>query len=247
MERILLEIVESLRAHSDVARLDDRTIQAIVRSYNGGLANNKDHYAKKQILPFYLNIKANNPARWAMWNIDEALEKRLMATLQVKPRRTASGVATITVITKPAPCANACLYCPNDVRMPKSYLRNEPACQRAERNFFDPYLQVVSRARALHEMGHNISKLEIIVLGGTWCDYPKEYQRWFATELFRAANNLPAELAEAERHARFFNAISAGVTDATDATGTTPAANAPAAPSTTPAATDTTDATGAAE
>ena len=245
MERILLEIVESLRAHSDVARLDDRTIQAIVRSYNGGLANNKDHYAKKQILPFYLNIKANNPARWAMWNIDEALEKRLMATLQVKPRRTASGVATITVITKPAPCANACLYCPNDVRMPKSYLRDEPACQRAERNFFDPYLQVVSRARALHEMGHNISKLEIIVLGGTWCDYPKEYQRWFATELFRAANNLPAELAEAQHHARFFNAISAGVTDVTDATGTTPAANAPAAPDTTPAATDTTDATGA--
>ena len=245
MERILLEIVESLRTHSDVARLDDRAIQAIVRSHNGGLANNKDHYAKKQILPFYLNIKANDPARWAKWNIDEDLEKRLMATLQVKPRRTASGVATITVITKPAPCANACLYCPNDVRMPKSYLRDEPACQRAERNFFDPYLQVVSRARALHEMGHNISKLEIIVLGGTWCDYPKEYQRWFAAELFRAANNLPAELAEAERHARFFNAISAGVTDATGATGTTPAADAPAAPGTTPAATDTTNATGA--
>lgn len=240
MERILLEIVESLRAHSDVARLDDRTIQAIVRSYNGGLANNKDHYAKKQILPFYLNIKANDPARWAKWNIDEALEKRLMATLQVKPRRTASGVATITVITKPAPCANACLYCPNDVRMPKSYLRDEPACQRAERNFFDPYLQVVSRARALHEMGHNISKLEIIVLGGTWCDYPKEYQRWFAAELFRAANNLPAELAEAERHACFFNAISAGVTDAT---GTTQTSGATLAATGAPAASDATPAT----
>ncbi len=232
MERILLEIVENLRAHSDVARLDDRTIQAIVRSYNGGLANNKDHYAKKQILPFYLNIKANDPARWRSWQIDEALEKRLLATLQVKPRRTASGVATITVITKPAPCANACLYCPNDIRMPKSYLHDEPACQRAERNFFDPYLQVVSRARALHEMGHNISKIEIIVLGGTWCDYPESYQRWFATELFRAANNLPLELGEAERHARFFNAISAGTGSAT---GGVPATGAPAASGTTPA------------
>ncbi len=73
----------------------------------------------------------------------------------MKPRRTASGVATITVITKPWPCASACLYCPNDVRMPKSYLANEPACQRAEHNFFDPYLQVVSRVRALAATADN--------------------------------------------------------------------------------------------
>ena len=195
METVLLDILRALAEKPDVPRLDDREIQAIVRARNEGLAHNEDHFAKKQILPFYLGVKANDPERWRSWDIDAALEKRLLATLQVKPRRTASGVATITVITKPAPCGNACLYCPNDVRMPKSYLHDEPACQRAERNFFDPYLQVVSRARALREMGHNISKLEIIVLGGTWCDYPEGYQRWFAAELFRAANSLADELA----------------------------------------------------
>ncbi len=42
--------------------------------------------------------------------------------------------------------------------MPKSYLADEPACQRAERNFFDPYLQVVSRLRALDSMGHVTDK-----------------------------------------------------------------------------------------
>ena len=38
----------------------------------------------------------------------------------MKPRRTASGVATITVITKPRPCSGDCLFCPNDLRMPKA-------------------------------------------------------------------------------------------------------------------------------
>ena len=59
----------------------------------------------------------------------------------MKPRRSAFGVATITVITKPWPCGGDCLlFCPNDLRMPKSYLHNEPACERAEQNWFDPYL-----------------------------------------------------------------------------------------------------------
>ena len=65
---------------------------------------------------------------------------------------------------------------PNDVRMPKSYLADEPACQRAERAFFDPYLQVAARVRTLAQMGHVTDKVELIVLGGTWSDYPRDYQ-----------------------------------------------------------------------
>lgn len=106
----------------------------------------------------------------------------------MKPRRTASGVATVTVITKPWPCSGDCVFCPNDLRMPKSYLHDEPACARAEQNFFDPYLQVVSRLTALSQMGHAIDKVEVIVLGGTWTDYPQEYRIWFVSELFRALN-----------------------------------------------------------
>lgn len=57
--------------------------------------------------------------------------------------------------------------------MPKSYLHREPACQRAERNYFDPYLQVASRLRALTQMGHACDKIELIILGGSWTDYPQ--------------------------------------------------------------------------
>lgn len=126
------------------------------------------------------------------------LEERLLAVLRMKPRRSASGVATITVITKPWPCGGDCLFCPNDLRMPKSYLHNEPACERAEQNWFDPYLQVTSRLTALTQMGHATDKIELIVLGGTWSDYPREYQVWFISELFRALNEFDEESAASD-------------------------------------------------
>jgi ELP3 family radical SAM enzyme/protein acetyltransferase len=37
-------------------------------------------------------------------------------------------------------------------------------------------------------MGHIPDKLEIIVLGGTWCEYPRNYQDRFITEIYYAAN-----------------------------------------------------------
>ena len=195
METILLEIIDALQ---DVESLDDKALSKIIRRHNKLLGEGVRPYAKKRLLPFYLKVKDSNPERWSSWGVDETIEKRLYRTLQVKPRRSASGVATITVITKPWPCSSNCLYCPNDIRMPKSYLSNEPACQRAERNFFDPYLQVVSRLRALTHMGHPTDKIELIVLGGTWSDYPKAYQIWFTTELFRALNDYQ----DAELHAK---------------------------------------------
>ena len=79
--------------------------------------------------------------------------------------------------------------------MPKSYLHDEPACQRAERNWFDPYLQVTARLRTLHQMGHVTDKVELIVLGGTWSDYPEAYQIWYMHELFRALNDMGCETA----------------------------------------------------
>ncbi|MDR0515041.1 MAG: tRNA uridine(34) 5-carboxymethylaminomethyl modification radical SAM/GNAT enzyme Elp3, partial [Coriobacteriaceae bacterium] len=149
-------------------------------------------FSKKRLLPYYLKVKEKDPGRWSGWAISPDLEKALIAVLQVKPRRTASGVATITVVTKPWGCSSDCLYCPNDLRMPKSYLHDEPACQRAERNCFDPYLQVASRLRALMHMGHTTDKVELIILGGTWNDYPPDYQLWFVKELFRALNESSA-------------------------------------------------------
>lgn len=95
----------------------------------------------------------------------------------------------MTILTKPFPCPGECIFCPNDIRMPKSYLAEEPGAQRAERNWFDPYLQTYSRLEALASIGHPVDKVEIIVLGGTWSYYPEPYQIWFITECFQALND----------------------------------------------------------
>ncbi len=145
--------------------------------------------SKKRLLEYYLAVKKHKPEKLDLWGITPEMDERVMRTLQMKPRRTASGVATITVLTKPWKCSSDCLYCPSDLRMPKSYLADEPACQRAERNYFDPYLQVRARLQALNAMGHVTDKVEVIILGGTWSDYPQAYQIWFVRELFRALND----------------------------------------------------------
>lgn len=189
METVLLTIIEAVRLgelHTP------RQLEQLLRKHNRELPQAEKSagkaFVKKKLLPYYLKTKEQDVERWKSWNVNEELEHRLIRLLQMKPRRTASGVATITVITKPWPCCSDCLYCPNDVRMPKSYLSGEPACQRAERNFFDPYLQVYSRLRALIDMGHVTDKVELIILGGTWCDYPEDYQLWFMKEVYRALN-----------------------------------------------------------
>ena len=185
MEDIILNILAELRAGCTV---DDRALTKLVNAQARADGADKSVYAKRRLLPYYQRVKQEEPERWASWDVDPELERKLLDVLRVKPRRSASGVATITVITKPWPCSNDCLYCPSDVRMPKSYLHAEPACERAEQNFFDPYLQVVSRLTALDQMGHATDKVELIILGGTWTDYPEPYRIWFVSELFRALN-----------------------------------------------------------
>lgn len=187
MEQIILDILEELRAGRNV---DDRTLLKMGHAAARRSGSDKRVFAKRRLLPLYQQVKSNDRVRWESWGVTPELEKQLLSVLRMKPRRSASGVATITVITKPWPCGGDCLFCPNDIRMPKSYLHNEPACERAEQNWFDPHLQVTSRLTALSQMGHAIDKIELIVLGGTWSDYPRGYQVWFIAEMFRALNEF---------------------------------------------------------
>ncbi|MDD3862217.1 MAG: tRNA uridine(34) 5-carboxymethylaminomethyl modification radical SAM/GNAT enzyme Elp3, partial [Candidatus Gracilibacteria bacterium] len=113
--------------------------------------------------------------------------------IQKRGVRTQSGVAPVTVLTKPFPCPGRCVYCPTDVRMPKSYLPSQPAAQRAYRQDFDPYKQIVVRLNALKMTGHEISKVELRVIGGTWSYYPKFYQTWFLKRCLLAMNEYYGE------------------------------------------------------
>jgi elongator complex protein 3 len=138
-----------------------------------------------------------------------AVDGALLQAIRMKPVRTLSGVTTVTVLTKPYPCPGKCIFCPTDVRMPKSYLPDEPGAMRGLEHAFDPYAQVASRIAQLEAVGHPTDKIELLILGGTWSAYRRDYQEWFIKRCFDAMNGMdgptgggefcqPGELAAAQ-------------------------------------------------
>ncbi len=138
--------------------------------------------------------------KWLCERGDLPPNPELLRRLRMKPVRTLSGVAPVAVMTKPFPCPGECIFCPEDVRMPKSYLPDEPGAMRAERYRFDPYEQTAGRIEALERIGHTVDKVELLILGGTWSYYPPDYQEWFIRRCLEAMNGTEARsLVEAQR------------------------------------------------
>ena len=118
------------------------------------------------------------------WEEDEAL----LSKIRMKPTRTLSGVTTVTVLTRYHPCPGKCIFCPQEDQMPKSYLSQEPGAMRGLQHNFDPYAQVNNRIQALNSVGHPTDKIELLILGGSFSAYPRDYQEWFVRRCFEAMN-----------------------------------------------------------
>lgn len=112
-----------------------------------------------------------------------------------KAVRSNSGVVVVTIVTAPGrfSCPHDCYYCPDEPGQPRSYLSTEPAVARANQNDFDPVKQFYDRAGTLAKQGHTVDKVEVIVLGGTWSGYPRDYQEQFCRDVFYAANTFDEE------------------------------------------------------
>ncbi|MFA5109276.1 MAG: tRNA uridine(34) 5-carboxymethylaminomethyl modification radical SAM/GNAT enzyme Elp3 [Patescibacteria group bacterium] len=117
--------------------------------------------------------------------------KSLESVLRKRAIRTLSGIAPVAVLTKPYPCPGTCAYCPREKNVPTSYLSNEPAVMRAIRCGYDPYKQVALRLKSLENNGHEPTKIELIVIGGTWSYLPVKYKYWYISNCFKAANDYP--------------------------------------------------------
>lgn len=126
---------------------------------------------------------------------DKKIEKSktIENRIRLKPTRTQSGVAIVTVLMKPYPCPGQCIFCPNQENMPKSYISSEPGAQRALTHNFDPYDQTKYRIQALRNVGHSTDKIELIILGGTCSVYPENYQIWFVKRCFDAMNSFSTD------------------------------------------------------
>ncbi|MBM3247344.1 tRNA uridine(34) 5-carboxymethylaminomethyl modification radical SAM/GNAT enzyme Elp3 [Candidatus Pacearchaeota archaeon] len=105
-----------------------------------------------------------------------------------KPTKTLAGVTPIAVMTYPKKCKHGtCLYCPS-LDVPQSYTPKSPPVLRAERLKYDPLEQVKSRLKAYKLMHHPTDKIELIVMGGNFLDYPEKYKLDFIKACFDALN-----------------------------------------------------------
>lgn len=160
----------------------ERAIRLVRKSF-------KVQPAKPQIVRAYYRLVASGRIE------QHAAFERIVTKKAV---RSNSGVVVITVVTAPGrfSCGNDCFYCPDEPGQPRSYLSTEPAVARANQNNFDPVRQFYDRAGTLAKQGHTVDKVEIIVLGGTWSGYPKDYQEAFCRDLFFAANTFDEDAAK---------------------------------------------------
>lgn len=171
----LLKILTAVVTQPDLSR---KQLDQLLRDYPKG---HDGTYSRDELISAYRAFAGDSLPPY---------EQSVLERLRRKPIRTSSGVTPVTVLTKPFPCPGECIFCPNDVRMPKSYLSDEPGAQRAEQNSFDPYLQTYTRLQSYHNTGHPTDKIEIIVLGGTWSFYPESYQIWFVKRIFDAMHDF---------------------------------------------------------
>ncbi|MCL4262692.1 MAG: tRNA uridine(34) 5-carboxymethylaminomethyl modification radical SAM/GNAT enzyme Elp3 [Anaerolineae bacterium] len=190
-ERLFIQFVQALaraRPKSGAgSSLTGPAYQRLMRTFAGrGLP----WLGKSDVLYLYAQLCADGRL---------AYDSDFVTLLQKKPTRSQAGVTVVTVLTKPYPCPGECIFCPTDVRMPKSYLHDEPGAQRAERHGFDPYAQTAARIQALEQIGHPAEKIELLILGGTWSSYRRDYQEWFVQRCLDAMNGEDsASLTEAQ-------------------------------------------------
>lgn len=110
-----------------------------------------------------------------------------------KPSRTKSGVAVVAIMSYPYPCPHGeCDMCSSltDEKIPQSYTGKEPATMRGIRNDYNPYLQVMNRLEQYIVLGHKPEKVELIVMGGTFISFDKEYIENFINSAFKAMNDF---------------------------------------------------------
>jgi elongator complex protein 3 len=118
---------------------------------------------------------------------------------RVHPRRSASGIVIVTVFSAPAHCPHGtCVYCPGGPSMgtPQSYVPDGPSMRGAIAVGFDPYLQAQKMLRKYIDRGHEASKVELMVEGGTFLAMDPGYQEWFIKGAFDGLNCAPSSSLE---------------------------------------------------
>lgn len=118
----------------------------------------------------------------------------LLHLLKVKPVRGLSGITNIAIMTRPLEsCPFDCIYCPQGTGAPRSYTGYEPSARRAKQNGYDAFKMTSARLEQLRISGHDSSKCELIIQGGTFNRQRKGYQEEFIMGALEAFNGEKAD------------------------------------------------------
>ena len=116
---------------------------------------------------------------------------RLRRILLKKPAKTGSGVAVVALMPMPYACPHGrCTYCPGGIsaNTPNSYTGAEPSALNAIENGYDPYRQITTKIGKLVAYGHNPTKMELVIVGGTFLFMPRSYRDGFIKSCYDALN-----------------------------------------------------------
>ncbi len=110
-----------------------------------------------------------------------------------KPTRTLSGIAPVAVMLPLRKCEHGmCIYCPN-LDVPQSYTPKSPVVMRASKVNYDSFKQVKARIKAFESMHHPTEKIELIIMGGTFLQYPEKFQYEFIKGCYDGLNGKKSE------------------------------------------------------
>ncbi len=176
-------------------RLPPEFIDAAMRLVDSGIT--KEEFGKMKVgLAREFDV-GHIPSDIAiLTHLDDARFERAKRVLLTKPVRTGSGVTVVAVMTKPLPCPHGkCTYCPGGPKsffgdVPQSYTGNEPATMRGMRAGYDIYTQVFTRLEQYIVTGHNPEKVELILMGGTFTSYSRDYQDEVVHDIYQAMNDF---------------------------------------------------------
>eukprot|EP00743_Colponemidia_sp_Colp-15_P005109 GILK01005499.1.p1 GENE.GILK01005499.1~~GILK01005499.1.p1 ORF type:complete len:546 (+),score=58.91 GILK01005499.1:47-1684(+) len=183
----------------DQARINVQTISEIVNSLIQSYeANEKVNLVKLKNQTASRNgLKRMPKLVEIIAAIPDSHRALLLPYIKAKPIRTASGIAVVAVMCKPHRCphiattGNICVYCPggpdSDFEYStQSYTGYEPTSMRAIRARYNPYLQTRGRVEQLARLGHDVDKVEFIIMGGTFMSLLPDYRDYFVRSLHDA-------------------------------------------------------------
>jgi elongator complex protein 3 len=142
------------------------------------------------------------------------MRESIAPSLRLKKVRSISGVNVIGVMSSPRGCPHGrCVFCPVERGFPMSYTSGEPAAMRGKQFGYDPFKQITSRLTQLLAIGHEPSKVELVIQGGTFLAAPLEYQEHFVKRCLDAVNRVASPtFDEAKKRAESSEVRNVGLT-----------------------------------